>query len=111
VLDLVQESGVRLWVDGGGALDAILGEQCRDHGDLDVAVEARNFDALVAALIADGFTWVDEVGATASNFLLAHPRGPVVDLHVIVLDADGNGILGPVEAGKVYPAAAAADCA
>jgi lincosamide nucleotidyltransferase A/C/D/E len=106
VLDLAEESGVRLWVDGGWGVDALLGEQSRNHGDLDVAVEARNLDVLVAALIANAFTRVDEVGATAWNFLLAHPRGPVVDLHVIVLDADGNGILGPAEAGNVYPAAA-----
>jgi lincosamide nucleotidyltransferase A/C/D/E len=106
VLDLAEESGVRLWVDGGWGVDALLGEPSRKHGDLDVAVEARNLDALVAALVAAGFSSVEEVGATAWNFLLAHPAGPVVDLHVIVLDVDGNGILGPAEAGNVYPAAA-----
>jgi lincosamide nucleotidyltransferase A/C/D/E len=106
VLDLAEGSGVRLWVDGGWGVDALLGGQSRDHGDLDVAVEVRNLDVLVAGLIADGFTRVGEVDATAWNFLLAHPRGHVVDLHAIVLDADGNGILGPAEAGNVYPAAA-----
>lgn len=30
--------------------------------------------------------------------------GAVVDLHVVVLDAEGNGVLGPSEAGQVYPA-------
>jgi len=36
---------------------------------------------------------------------MAHPDGAVVDLHVIVLDEDGNGMLGPPHAGDVYPAA------
>jgi Aminoglycoside-2''-adenylyltransferase len=39
VLDLAEESGVRLWVDGGWGADALLGEQTRKHGDLDVPVE------------------------------------------------------------------------
>ena len=45
-----------------------------------------------------------EDGATAWNFLMQHRAGAVVDLHVIVLDADGNGVLGPPEAGHAYPA-------
>jgi hypothetical protein len=36
---------------------------------------------------------------------MAHPDGAVVDLHVIVLDADGNGVLGPPQAGNAYSAA------
>jgi hypothetical protein len=34
--------------------------------------------------------------------LLAHPRGQLVDLHVVVKDADGDGTLGPVVAANVY---------
>jgi lincosamide nucleotidyltransferase A/C/D/E len=48
---------------------------------------------------------VGETAATPWNFLLARPGGPVVDVHVIVLDPDGNGVLGPPEAGNAYPAA------
>jgi len=33
----------------------------------------------------------------------ASPTGAVVDLHVIVLDADGNGVLRPPHAGNAYP--------
>lgn len=106
VLNLADAAGVRLWLDGGWGVDALLGRQTRPHGDLDVALEARHLDPLQLALHGAGFAPVGEDGATAWNFLLARPGGPVVDLHVIVLDSDGNGVLGPVEAGSVYPAAA-----
>jgi lincosamide nucleotidyltransferase A/C/D/E len=46
-----------------------------------------------------------EPSATPWNFLLAHPAGAVVDLHVIELDAWGNGVLGPPAQGHAYPAA------
>ena len=107
VLDLADAVGARLWLDGGWGVDALLGEQTREHGDLDVAVEERYLGALLDSLGANGFGRVGEDGATAWNFLLT--RGSVVlDLHVVVLDADGNGVLGPPERGAVYPAEALA---
>jgi lincosamide nucleotidyltransferase A/C/D/E len=104
VLALADGAGARLWIDGGWGVDALLGGQTREHGDLDVALEARHLDAFRKALSTHGFTAVGEEGATAWNFLMAHPDGAVVDLHVIVLDADGNGVLGPPPAGNAYPA-------
>ncbi len=105
VLAVADGAGARLWIDGGWGVDALLGVQTREHGDLDVAIEARHLGAFREALAGRGFAPVGEDGATAWNFLLAQPAGAVLDLHVIVLDADGNGVLGPVEAGQVYPAA------
>ena len=104
VLRLADRAGARLWIDGGWGVDALLGGQTREHGDLDVAIEARHLSAFLAALSGHGFVAAAEHGATAWNFLMQHRAGPVVDLHVIVLDAQGNGVLGPPEAGHAYPA-------
>jgi lincosamide nucleotidyltransferase A/C/D/E len=104
VLCLADGAGARLWIDGGWGVDALLGGQTREHGDLDVAIEAGHLSAFVEALSGHGFAAVGEHGATTWNFLMQHRAGAVVDLHVIVLDADGNGMLGPPEAGHAYPA-------
>lgn len=104
VLDVADAVGATLWLDGGWGVDALLGEQTREHGDLDVAVEERDLDALLEALHRNGFARVGEQGAAPWNFLLACGR-VVLDLHVVLLDADGNGVLGPPERGAVYPAA------
>ena len=108
VLDLADAVGATLWLDGGWGVDALLGEQTRDHGDLDVAIEERHLDAFLEVMHRNGFHRLGEPGATAWNFLLGDDRGVVLDLHVIVLDAAGNGVLGPAERGAVYPAAALA---
>lgn len=39
VLDRLRSAGVRFWVDGGWGVDALLGEQTREHEDLDLVVE------------------------------------------------------------------------
>ncbi len=96
---------MHLWIDGGWGVDTLLDTQTGDHGDLDVAIEARHLDAFAEALCGAGFHRVGEASATPWNFLLARSDGPVVDVHLIVLDPDGNGVLGPPEKGNTYPAA------
>ena len=39
------------------------------------------------------------------NFVLADEGGREIDVHVIALDAQGDGIYGPPENGEKYPAA------
>ena len=105
VLDLADSTGTRLWIDGGWGVDALLGQQSREHADLDIAVELRHLAPFLDTLLHNGFERIDEASAPSWNFLLAHPGGAVVDLHVIVLDAHGNGVLSPPEQGNAYPAA------
>jgi len=46
--------------------------------------------------------------ARPHNFVLADSQGREIDVHVIVLDEQGNGIYGPAENGEMYPADALA---
>jgi len=39
------------------------------------------------------------------NFVLGDENGREIDVHVIVLDEEGNGIYGPKENGQLYPCA------
>ena len=33
----LESEGIKIWIDGGWAVDALLGEQTRTHEDLDIA--------------------------------------------------------------------------
>jgi lincosamide nucleotidyltransferase A/C/D/E len=70
VLRLADRAGARLWIDGGWGVDALLGRQTREHGDLDVAIEARHLRVFLAALSGHGFVAAAQDGATAWNFLM-----------------------------------------
>jgi len=35
----LQNLSIKIWVDGGWGVDALLGEQPRPHGDLDIAIQ------------------------------------------------------------------------
>ncbi len=105
-LDLCERLGVRVWLDGGWAVDACLGERTRRHGDLDVVVEQRDVESVTTALRARGWSDVPRDDTRPENFVLGDGAGREVDFHVIVLDDAGDGIYGPSEKGERYPAAA-----
>jgi lincosamide nucleotidyltransferase A/C/D/E len=79
-----------VWLDGGWAVDAVLGEQTRPHRDVDVILRVSDLDKLREILEYRGF--VTQPGGTESNFVLADNSGLEVDVHAIVFDRDGNGV-------------------
>ena len=48
--------GVRVWVDGGWGVDALLGEQTRPHKDFDALVPLEDLGRLADVLADRGFT-------------------------------------------------------
>jgi lincosamide nucleotidyltransferase A/C/D/E len=101
---LFESHGLVVWVDGGWGVDALLGEQTREHADLDIAIQTKGVERLRALLAERGFQEQVRDDTTPWNFVLGDDRGRDVDVHGIVLDVDGNGIYGPPERGEMYPA-------
>lgn len=106
LIALLEDAGIAVWVDGGWAVDAALGEQTREHGDLDVALEERFVPRLRAALAARGFVDVPRDDTSPWNFVLGNASGLQVDVHAFVLDEHGDGVYGPPANGHVYRAEA-----
>jgi lincosamide nucleotidyltransferase A/C/D/E len=63
VLALLQGAGVSAWVVGGWATDALLGQQTRAHGDLDLAIAAASEQSARAAMERAGFHVAHEAPA------------------------------------------------
>lgn len=107
VLDIVgrfSETGIKVWLDGGWGVDALLQEQTRPHTDLDVVIEERSVSRARTILEARDYKDVPRDDSRPENFVLQDAQGNQVDFHVIRFDACGNGVYGPAEAGEYYPA-------
>ena len=98
--------GVRIWLDGGWGVDALLGYQSRAHDDVDVVVQESDLARLRDYLEENGYRDAERDDTRAWNFVMARPTGEQVDVHVVVFDAEGNGVYGPPENGQAYPAPA-----
>lgn len=108
VIDLyssLENLGVKVWIDGGWSVDALLGEQSRSHQDLDIAIEEKDVPKLKEMLLGRGYREIKMEDARDWNFVLGDECGREIDVHVIVFDNQGNGIYGPKENGEMYPAA------
>ena len=102
----LEEAGLNFWLDGGWGVDALLGEQTREHGDLDMVVELGRIDEILAVLATLGFAMTLDERPT--RLVVADGRDRRIDLHPITLDSGGNGTqtgAGPNGDDAIYPAA------
>jgi lincosamide nucleotidyltransferase A/C/D/E len=103
-LDWTAAAGVEVWIEGGWAVDAVLGEQTREHRDLDAVLSVQHAPTVLAALRRRGFAPLHQPHETRWNFEYVDPVGRVIDLHLLVLDESGTGgRLGDGPSAPVYP--------
>ncbi len=107
VVELYREldkRGILIWIDGGWAVDAALGMQTRPHADADIVIQTKDVAALREFLEERGYRDVPRGDTKPWNFVLGDGEGRLVDVHVVTLDAQRNGLYGPLEVGIMYPA-------
>jgi lincosamide nucleotidyltransferase A/C/D/E len=96
--------GITIWVDGGWGVDALLGQQTRPHKDLDIVIQQKDIPRLCELLETRGYEEIKLEEARPWNFVLGDASGRELDVHVIVVDDEGNGLYGPAQNGEMYPA-------
>jgi lincosamide nucleotidyltransferase A/C/D/E len=95
VIDLYSKldtAGIKIWIDGGWGVDALLGKQTRPHEDLDIAIQQKDVPKLCELLEAEGYKEVKRDNQW--NFVLGDPKGRKIDLHAFVFDGMGNVVEG-----------------
>src|SRR5215475_12811696 len=90
LLRLFEDAGIEVWLDGGWAVDALLGTQTRPHKDVDIILRTADLEKLRHCLAHHAFE--TQHGGTDSNFVLENHSGLEIDVHAIVFDQQGNGI-------------------
>ena len=96
-LNLFDELGIKVWIDGGWGVDALLGECTRNHQDLDIIISWGDSAILTAALLARGFVDIHTDDHKDRNFVMGHQLYGRIDFHVIELTEGGGAVYGPGE--------------
>jgi len=99
----VENLGIDIWINGGWGVDALLGEQTRQHNDLDIFIEKKDVQKLREFLESKGCKEIKLEIARPHNFVLGDDTGHEIDIHVITFNDKGQIIYGPIENGEIYP--------
>ncbi len=94
LLQLFEQHGIEVVVDGGWGVDALLGEQTRSHGDLDIALEHKDVPKLRALLETRGYGDVPRDDTRDCNFVMGDDQGHEIDFHSYTFDAHGKLVFG-----------------
>ena len=104
LVDALEHGGITVWLDGGWAVDAALGEQTRPHDDLDLVVDLSDVERVQSTLAAQGFALAS--GGSPKSFELVDSEWRQVDVHPVAWSDSGDGFyLMENDKHWVYPAA------
>lgn len=94
IAQLLNQNNIDFTLDGGWAVDALLGEQTRPHADLDLAMPHKDVSKIRALLEARGYRDVPCDDTWECNFVLGDDEGHRVDIHTYTFDEEGHLIYG-----------------
>src|SRR5262245_32534247 len=95
---MMEASSISVCLDGGWGVDALLGEQTREHGDLDVILNDGDLSRLAEATRS----YPRKPDGTDTNFVLEMGPGNEVDVHAIPFDGRGFGVFALPD-GRKWP--------
>lgn len=88
VINLLEKSGIRYWIDGGWGVDILVGRQTRLHRDIDVNFDAQYTEKLLDMLLKYGYE-VDTDWKPVRIELYSSKLG-YLDIHPFILNEDGT---------------------
>jgi lincosamide nucleotidyltransferase A/C/D/E len=90
LVQLFDEHGIQVIVDGGWGVDVLLGEQTRPHADLDIALPHKFVPEVRKLLLVHGYLDVPRPDKRECNFVMGDEKGHLVDIHTYTYDEQGN---------------------
>jgi lincosamide nucleotidyltransferase A/C/D/E len=105
VITVLRDQNLRVWIDGGWGVDALLGQVTRSHDDVDLVVELGALGAVFQCLGTIGFSVAEDLSPV--RVVMRSLEGRQVDLHPVTFDDSGTGWqvgAGPDGSDCPYPA-------
>jgi lincosamide nucleotidyltransferase A/C/D/E len=103
VVDRLEAAGIDVWIDGGWGIDALVGEQTREHDDVDLVLPLARVGDARAVLAELGFRLTLDWLPTRCELRDGHARA--VDFHPVTFAEDGSAVQAARDGGFYeYPA-------
>ena len=88
VIDLIESTGIKYWIDGGWGVDLLAGQQTRNHRDIDIDFDAQHTEKLIEMLWKYGYKIDTDWRPVRIEFY--SDRYGYLDIHPFILNEDGT---------------------
>ena len=99
IISVFENAGIKVFIDGGWGIDALLGYQSRAHNDIDIFIESFNKDNVLKILDANEYKEIITDYTTSDHSVWKDKNGRVIDLHLFSYSPNDNYIF----EGEEYP--------
>lgn len=100
-LEILAQAGIDATLEGGWGVDALLGAQHRDHGDLDLLIDAGRAHDAIEIMGEVGFIVITD--DRPYSVRIADSHGRAIDLVFVIWDASGAAWRGAKHPERVHP--------
>lgn len=100
IIRFALQNGIKVYLDGGWGVDALLGRETRIHNDIDLFVEMRNYHDYIHIIKENGFSEVTMEYTTKNHTVWNDDKQRIIDLHCFEFINDGilyEGDIFPLE--------------
>lgn len=89
ILEMLSEASVKVFLDGGWGVDALIGRETRIHNDIDLFVEKKDYCITISVITGKGYREVIMDYTTDSHTVWKDDNGRIIDLHSFEYVEDG----------------------
>lgn len=97
ILQILKNSNIKFWLDGGWGVDVLAGKQSRSHRDIDIDFDAQHTEELLSILKEHGYV-IETDWAPVRIELYSKTYG-YIDIHPFILQEDGSAKQADLEGG------------
>ena len=99
IISALENAGIKVFIDGGWGVDALLGYQSRAHNDIDIFIESSHKDSVLKILYANEYKEIKTDYTTSDHSVWKDKKDRLIDLHIFSCSPNLNFIF----EGQEYP--------
>lgn len=92
IISILENAGIKVFIDGGWGVDALIGYQSRAHNDIDIFIESSNKDNSFKILHDNGYKEIKMDYSTTDHSVWKDKKDRIIDLHIFSYSSNFNFI-------------------
>ena len=90
IIRLATDAEIKVFLDGGWGVDALIGYETRRHNDIDILVEKKDYHKFIQIIKNNGFYEIKMEYTTTNHTVWEDLKKRIIDLHCFEYTKNGE---------------------